>query len=115
MLDWPRDGVLLLAFLQAERQHARGTCPHGPRIKQHTGRYDAHAEEAFPLPFLVPPLIEHVQRKLGLKGSVSQTKGGSNFFVTESGFETCFGWDPRHQRGWDLIAKHISNSDVAPF
>ena len=32
---------------------------------------------------------------------------GLHFFVTESGFETRFGWD----RG----AKHISNPDVAPF
>ena len=25
--------------------------------------------------------------------------------------ETCFGWDPRHPRCWDPIAKHISNPD----
>ena len=29
------------------------------------------------------------------------------------GFETCFGWDPRHQRCWDSIAKHISNPYAA--
>ena len=34
-----------------------------------------------------------------------------------AGFETCFGWGPRHQRCWDPIAKHISNPDIAwkPF
>ena len=30
-------------------------------------------------------------------------------------FETCFGWDSQHHRCLDLIAKHISTSDVAPF
>ena len=30
--------------------------------------------------------------------------------LLDSGFQTCFGWDPRHQRCWDPIAKHISNT-----
>ena len=29
--------------------------------------------------------------------------------------ETCFGRDPRHQRRWDPIPKHIPNPEVAPF
>ena len=32
--------------------------------------------------------------------------------LLRSGFETCFGWDPRHPRRWDPIAKHISNPDL---
>ena len=36
-------------------------------------------------------------------------------FITESGFETCFGRDLRHPMYWDRIAKRISNPDVAPF
>ena len=37
-----------------------------------------------------------------------------NFFNTDCGFETCFGWDPRHQMCWDPIAKYISNQEAAP-
>ena len=37
-----------------------------------------------------------------------QERVPANFFVTESGFEMCVRRDPRQ-------AKHISNSDVAPF
>ena len=41
--------------------------------------------------------------------------GGFNVYITESGFETCLGWELRHSRCWDPIAKHISNPDVALF
>ena len=37
------------------------------------------------------------------------------FNLRYSGFETCFGWDPRDQRCRDPIAKHISNPDFAPL
>ena len=30
-----------------------------------------------------------------------------------AGFETCFGWDPRHQWCWEQ--KYVSNPDVVPF
>ena len=48
-------------------------------------------------------------------GNQSYTERGLKFFITESGFDACFGW---HR--WDPApkvpgAKHISNPDIAPF
>ena len=43
---------------------------------------------------------------------------GLCFFITEPGFETCFGWDPRHQRRWEQntsrmqMLRHFDYYDV---
>ena len=50
--------------------HLTATAPHVVRVEQ-----DGH------------PAADLLYMKLGL-----------NFFITESGFETCFGWDLQHQR-----------------
>ena len=42
-----------------------------------------------------------------------KVKCGLKFF--DAGFETCCGWDPRHHRCWDPIAKHIPTLDFALF
>ena len=34
---------------------------------------------------------------------LNSTQRGLTFFMTESGFKTCFGWDPLHPRCWDPI------------
>ena len=58
--------------------------------------------------------IAVLRNRIRLTGQeyVLQTKDGLDFFITQSGSETCFGWGPRHLWCWDSIANHISNPDV---